>query len=59
MDVKKARKMFAKLVASNYTDLHEDLSWELAAGIGDTEDRWDNFCYWFKEVFGISWDEAQ
>lgn len=59
MNLEEVKRMFAEIVAYEYGDLHEDLSWRLAAGIGDTEDRWENFCYWFKEVFGISWEEAE
>lgn len=59
MDIEKAKKIFAAIVASDYTDLHEDASWTMASGIGDYEDRWDSFCHWFKEVFGISWEEAK
>ena len=58
MDIEKARKIFAKIVAYEYSDIHDDAAWELSAGIGDVEDLWENYCYWFEEVFGISWEEA-
>lgn len=59
MTTEKAKRIFAELVAYEYSDLHDDASWMLAAGISDDEDRWENFCHWFKEVFGVSWEEAQ
>lgn len=59
IDIEYAKKCFAAIVASDYGDIHEDMSWMLACGIGDDEDRWDNFEKWFKEVFGISWKEAE
>lgn len=37
----------------------EDAVWILSGGIGDIEDQWDNFYKTFKEIFGISYQEAR
>lgn len=59
VNVEYAKKCFAAIVASDWTDVHEDMSWLLAAGQGDIDDRYENFERAFQEVFGISSEEAK
>lgn len=58
VDIEYAKKCFAHIVASDYNQVHDGMSWALAAGIGDEEERWENFQQWFERVFGITWEEA-
>lgn len=45
-------------VYKNYEAM-EDAIWLMSAGIGDAEDRWENFENVFRETFGISYEDAK